>query len=317
MGFAVFPRKSRRPLAINTGVNSDARRWERICEKIRVGAMDPEGVHRPLVDQLGALFAQLFHWMGDCRLPINIGPSMAPQLFAGWSTLPELRIATRKWALGSDDVALKEFFEVVSRNVTRARVRLSSEKSRIQVGADDLPRHVDGNVIAELSGDELIPQASEDTLPTQISFPILDTTWKTFGNPTTPKRDPQSAPPTEPDPRVARTEGTSSAKEDLAFTLRHAMGFSASQLITVSRERLTRAGHVPTRGWQTYSALYPNGNPAEIAHGPVLVSKNFRNLDVRHGWALGEAMDPLPLFSKPLRLGMLTRGTSVPRMRMP
>ena len=63
--------------------------------------------------------------------------------------------------------------------------------------------------------------------------------------------------------------------------------------ITVSEELLKRAGDEPTLGRQTYSALYPNGNPAEIAHGPVSVAKNFRNLDVSHGWVLSEAIDPL------------------------
>ena len=41
---------------------------------------------------------------------------------------------------------------------------------------------------------------------------------------------------------------------------------------------------------------YPNGNTAQsgrIAHDPVSVSKNFRNLDAQHGWVPGRAMDPL------------------------
>ena len=78
---------------------------------------------------------------------------------------------------------------MVSRNVTRARVRLSSEQSRAHVGADDLPRDSVGNIIAEPSSD-LISQVSEDALPSQTPFPALGPTWNTIGNPTAPKRDP-------------------------------------------------------------------------------------------------------------------------------
>ena len=70
------------------------------------------------------------------------------------------------------------------------------------------------------------------------------------------------------------------------------MGLPASQLITASKEQLKRAGEETTHGWQSFSALLPDGNPAEVVHVPVFVSKIFRDLDVRHGWAPGEAMDP-------------------------
>ena len=71
----------------------------------------------PLVGQLGILFAYLSRKMGGCRLPMNIRPAVASRLFSCWNAITELRIAKNGWALASDEPALKEFFEIVSRNV--------------------------------------------------------------------------------------------------------------------------------------------------------------------------------------------------------
>ena len=117
----------------------------------------------------------------------------------------------------------------------------------------------------------------------QTSFPAFGPTWNSSGNPTTPKRDPQSTLLAEPDPKVAKTEGAASAQEDLACAQRRAMGIPASQLITASKEKLNRAGEEPTRECRADSALYPTGNPTQVAHDPVWLSKNSRNLDVQHG----------------------------------
>ena len=88
-------------------------------------------------------------------------------------------------------------------------------------------------------------------------------------------------------------EGASCAKDGFAFAQRYAMSPPASQLIADSREQLKRAGDEPTRGWQTFSAFYPDGHHAEVAHDPVIVSKNFRNVEVDRGWVPNEALDPL------------------------
>ena len=66
---------------------------------------------------MGVLFAELFRAIGVCRLPISIGPALANQLLS-------------RWAATSSDPAVKEYFEIVSRNVHRARVRLTMEKYR-------------------------------------------------------------------------------------------------------------------------------------------------------------------------------------------
>ena len=254
-------------------------------------APGPERLLRQPAGQLGILFAQVFHAIGSCRLPVNIGPTLASELFSGWNVLTDLRLDAHEWVLASNDPAVKEYFGVVSRNVARARVRSVLGKPRRQLGPDELPCDAEGNVITEPSDDEMLPPVSEERLLSQTPLPVLGPAWNAFGNPTAPEREPQCAPPTEPDSKVVRMEGASCAKDDLAFTQRRAMGPSPSQLITVSKEQSKRAAYESTCGWQTYSAPFPDGNPTEVAHGPAFVPKSFRNLEGSHGWVLGKAMD--------------------------
>ena len=124
----------------------------------------------------------------------------------------------------------KEYFGVVSRNVTRARVRLGPERGRAHAGSEDVLRDQKGSIIAEPSDGELIPQVPYDVLLPQRSLPVLGPTWNSNGNPNTPRRDPQAATPAEPDPKVAKTRVTDTEREDWAFTQRHAMGVPASQI---------------------------------------------------------------------------------------
>ena len=81
LDFAVFPHKSRRPMAIGAGSKSKARAWRSISKQICVNALRPAWRHRPLVGQLCIIFADLFHKIGVCRLPTRFGPTVAPQLF--------------------------------------------------------------------------------------------------------------------------------------------------------------------------------------------------------------------------------------------
>ena len=71
---------------------------------------------------MGILSAQLFDKIGDCRFPLSVGPTMAAQIFDNWNNLTDLRLARHQSAMKSQDEARKEFLEVVSCNVTRARV---------------------------------------------------------------------------------------------------------------------------------------------------------------------------------------------------
>ena len=151
-------------------------------------ALRPEWRRRSLVDQLGIIFAELFRKIGDCRSPIQSGPMVAPLLFACWTTITDLRIEKPEWVFASDDPGLRQYFEIASRNVSRARMRLTLEESRRQTGSDYLPQ----DERARLSMNH----------PMANCFPVLGPTWNASPNPTTPERDPQSPPP--PQSRVPK-----------------------------------------------------------------------------------------------------------------
>ena len=48
---------------------------------------------------IGVILAKLFHRIGDCRLPLNIGPAVAAQLVVvpNWSLMGELRQTDGPW----------------------------------------------------------------------------------------------------------------------------------------------------------------------------------------------------------------------------
>ena len=161
------------------------------------------------------------------------------------------------------------------------------------MGSDILPQDEEGNIANEPPDDELSPLVPEELLLPQRPFPVMGPTWKTFPNPTTPKRDPQSPPPTDPDSEAPRADSDSFAQGDLDFSQCYTHAPPPSNLITVAREQLTRAGEEPTRGWPAYSAPYPEGNPAEEIRDPVFGPKNFLILEASHGRVLGDAIDPL------------------------
>ena len=62
------------------------------------------------------------------------------------------------------------------------------------------------------------------------------------------------------------------------------------------------------RGWTSYSARYPEGNPTEVIHGPALNQKNFWNKDANDGWVTGTAMDPLAAAFKAAQAGIVDPG---------
>ena len=68
-------------------------------------------------------------------------------------------------ALAPDDPAPKEYFEIVSRNVYRARVRrLTPEQFRGRTGSENEPRDSRRDFLFAPSGDELLPQVSGESL---------------------------------------------------------------------------------------------------------------------------------------------------------
>ena len=83
-------------------------------------------------------------------------------------------------------MACKEYLEVVSRNVACARACLSLEKARAFAEEEDSPRDHEGNIIAETSGDELIPRVAYDAPLSQTLFPASGPARNSSGNPATP-----------------------------------------------------------------------------------------------------------------------------------
>ena len=154
LDFAVSPHKPRHALAIGSGINSKTRSW--IREKICVDRPDAEWLHRPLADQLVMLFAQVFEKIGNCRLSIKIGPTLASQLFACWNAPRDLRIGTHRGVLAWNDLASPE--------CNSRTCSLEHGKSRRRMGSDDLPRDAEGNVTNEPSDDESLPPVSEALL---------------------------------------------------------------------------------------------------------------------------------------------------------
>ena len=173
---------------------------------------------------------------------------MATQLFACWSAISDLRIAKKGWAFASGDPALMEYFEIVSRNVHRACVRLTIEKYRGRMGAETAPRDSAGNIIHDPSDDEPPPSIPKDTFLAQESFPALDPKWATVPNPNTPERTAPASSRVAPVPKAHRVDSSSTSRGDQGFPSRHAMASPASCLVTVSTEQVQLAGREPTRG---------------------------------------------------------------------
>ena len=231
------------------------------------------------------MFADLFREIGDCRLPICISRTVAAQLFSRWNAISGLRIQKNGWALSSSDPALREYFEIVSRNVRRARARRTLEQIRDQMGR--------GADLNDPSDAELPPNVSGDLLLAQDSSPAFGPTWNVFPDPGTPSKRPRNpvSPDAAPDPKAARVAPTSAFKGGQDFANRHAMTTS-TYLTTASDEQVRLAGREPTRGWPSFLALFPDGNPADGLHDPVF-NQNFWNEAANDGWVAGTAMDPL------------------------
>ena len=169
------------------------------------------------------LFAYLFRRISGRRLPTRIGPTVAPQLFARWNSITDLRIAQNGRALASDDPASREYFGIAPRNVRRARVNLTVEKDCGPMGSESEPRDFAGYITKEPPDGEVLLQLSEKSLLTRQSFPVLDTECNKAPGPSTPTRNAPGAPPAEPDPKSHRVDISSFSPSDREFPNRHAV----------------------------------------------------------------------------------------------
>ena len=184
----------------------------------------------------------------------------------------------RKWVLESDDPALMGFFDVVSREVSRARIRLAVEKHIGQTCSDGLSQDAEGNIA---TAPPLVPG---DLLMPRTPFPVFGPEWNAVRDPATPRRDAKARPPAEPDSEVPRADGDSYKQGDLDPPPHYTLTPPASCLIAAAQEQLDRAGGGHTRGWPSCPAIFPGGNPAEVIRDPVFASENFRNLEAPRSW---------------------------------
>ena len=293
LAYAVFPHKSQHHMAFGSEIGAKDQAWGWICEQIAEFALHPEWNRRESIDRLDALSAELFHEIGDCRLPICIGPAVATQLFSFWNAITALRIQKNGWAMASSDPALEEHFEIASRNVRRARVRSSLEKYRGQIGWDTISRDASRDVFNEPSDDKLPPNVSDDLLLAQDPSPVLDPSWHVSPNPNTPSGRPKPlAHSVDSGRKSARIDHASTSKGDQDFATPHAMT-NPMYIIIVSDEQVKLAKREPAKGWSTYSVLYPDEAPTKVILDPVFNPKTFWNENPNEGWIAGSALDPL------------------------
>ena len=207
-------------------------------------------------------------------------------MFSYLDAITDLRIAKNGCPLASGDPALNEYIDIVSRNVNRARVRLTIEQRGGHAGSENEPRKFKANFINEPSDVELPPEVSEEFLLAQHSFPVLGPGRNAVPNPHTPKRK-------APDTRAPRVGAPSVSKGDLEFSRRRAMSPPASYLIEVTTEQLRPVGLKPARGWPPFSVPSPDRDSAKVNRDPVFNPGNFRDRAADSGWVAGNAMDPL------------------------
>ena len=93
LDYAAPPHISKHQMALGSDISAKSKAWYWTCEQITAGALRPEWIRRPLTDQVGILFADLFRKIGDCRLPICIGATVAARLFSVWNAITDIRIA--------------------------------------------------------------------------------------------------------------------------------------------------------------------------------------------------------------------------------
>ena len=99
LDFTAFPHFGCHLLAVAVGFNGkeSAREW--IHGQARGGVRDPERFRNDLFGGNGIISAQLFHRVGDCRLPLYIAPRMAKELLDLRFIAPERPIQANEWKM--------------------------------------------------------------------------------------------------------------------------------------------------------------------------------------------------------------------------
>ena len=141
------------------------------------GVRDPERFRKDPVGAVRIISAQLSYRIGDCRLPLYVGPKVANKLFELRAIAAERRVRTNQWRMDSQRTECPENWQVVTGNSDRARRRLVWEHAKAKAWGSGQIRDEAGSVAQDASDDELIPPASEQSLADHAPFPNLGSNW--------------------------------------------------------------------------------------------------------------------------------------------
>ena len=114
--YAAPPHASKRNMALGPDIGAKGQAWNRICKHITESVIHPGWIRRDLIDHVAVLCEELFRKIGDCRLPLCVGPAVATQLFPCCTAIADLRVRKDGWAMASSDPVLEGYFEIASRN---------------------------------------------------------------------------------------------------------------------------------------------------------------------------------------------------------
>ena len=85
LDFATSPHAGRRAISVASGADGRAIAWECIYAQARPGIRDLQKFRRDSAYAIGVIFAQLSNRISDCRLPLDVGPTVAAKLFEIWN----------------------------------------------------------------------------------------------------------------------------------------------------------------------------------------------------------------------------------------
>ena len=74
LDFAIFPQQGRHHFPVAPETDDKAKARQRIHEHVTDGVRNSARFREDLVDANGIIFAQFFRRVGDCRLPMCVGP---------------------------------------------------------------------------------------------------------------------------------------------------------------------------------------------------------------------------------------------------
>ena len=197
LDFALFPLLSRSPLAAAARRSGQKQAWEWIRGQVREVGSNPERYREDLVETTGIIFAQLFHRISDCHLPLRVAPETAYELHQLRRVVSRCRLQVDGRTKDLPQMGRRALWEVVARNNDRARRRWFQGLARAANKGAEPIRTESGDTMNEPFDGELLPDVSCGGLTAHSSSPRWDANWNNYGgghqgeftgNPSTPER---------------------------------------------------------------------------------------------------------------------------------